>query len=370
MNPCPDDGRLRAAIDGEDASTAHHVADCAHCTDRVAVMRRNADFAARTVATLSRPATDADLAAPGEGRSWRPAPRFAGVPAHRRGGTDWRRVAAGVAAVLVLGAAMATQAGQTAFADVLSVFRAERFQVVALDPATLRSDLAVLAELGELRGQPTDPVTVDGLDEAAEIAGFMPATLSQPPPGAPQVVAAAPQTVEVAFSTARTPDLPAELDGAVLRLRLPGVVVQQWGDAPSLDGSGAHAAGAPAVGAPSASGGTVAVVEAGQVAVDVAGGDLADLRRWLLDQPKLSGSLVAQLEAIDDWRTTLPIPLPVGDVAWRDVTVGGADGLAFGDDSGLAAAVVWPSDGRIRGVGGMVTATDAQALAEDLQSSR
>lgn len=368
MNPCPDDGRLRAAIDGEDASTAHHVADCAHCTDRVAVLRRNADFAGRIVATLSPPATDADVATSGEGRSWRPAPRFAGAPAHSRGGTDWRRVAAGVAAVLVLGAAMATQAGQTAVADVLSVFRAERLQVVTLDPATLQSDLEVLAELGEVRGEPTEPAAVDGLDEATEIAGFLPATLSQPPPGAPQVVAAAPQTVEVAFSAARTPDLPAELDGAVLRLRLPGVVVQQWGDASSLDGSGPHAAGASAAGAPAGSGGTVAVVEAGQVAVDVIGGDLADLRAWLLDQPELSGNLVAQLEAIDDWRTTLPIPLPMGDVAWRDVTVGGADGLAFGDESGLAAAVVWPSDGRIRGVGGVMSASDAQAIAEDLQS--
>ncbi|MBA2729808.1 MAG: hypothetical protein H0U48_03540 [Euzebyaceae bacterium] len=56
----------------------------------------------------------------------------------------------------------------------------------------------------------------------------------------------------------------------------------------------------------------------------------------------------------------------MGDVRWQDTTVAGSPAVAFGDESGLVAAVLWQRDGRIHGVGGALPASQARVLAEEL----
>ena len=359
MNPCPEDGRLRTlmedlpgdAPDGDvsEGAAAAHVAHCEHCRERLDRMRRDARLAGDAVASLS----------PGDDAA---AVDVEAALAAVRGGSAvgwWQRAAAAAVGLVVVAGLVVTPLGREAVADVLSAFRAERLQVVTLDPATIKDDLETLASLGELRGMPDEPVEVGSLDEAAAVVGFAPAAPADPPAGEPSIAASAPQTVEVTFTTAKTPDLPASLDGAVLRIFVPGVVVQAWGEPPH-PASGDTSDALPEVEE------AVLVVEAGQLSIDVADGDLGELRAWLLERPELSDDLVAQLEAIGDWRTTLPLPLPVDGVAWDAVTVAGHEGVAFGDESGLGAAVVWEDDGRIRGVGGTVGRAEAQRLAEGL----
>ena len=51
-------------------------------------------------------------------------------------------------------------------------------------------------------------------------------------------------------------------------------------------------------------------------------------------------------------------------MGWEEVTVDGNAGLAFGDDSGLGAAIVWQADGLIHGIAGTRPLDELQALAE------
>jgi hypothetical protein len=369
MNTCPDEGGLRSTLDGatpHGASTAavEHLRSCGHCTDRLTALGDDAGVAAQAIGLLE-PDVDRIDDADDERRAGEALERLRRDRGERRGGSA-ARVAAGVVGILVIALGVALPGGRQAVADVLSSFRAERLQVVTVDPDQLQADFAALSELGEMRRQPPDPVMLDRLGEAVGIIGFTPSTVAPAPEGRQSIVATAPHTVEVEFSSAQVPDLPPDLDGAVLELQVPGMVMQSWDVAGGEISDGRNAtgrigeAGAPLPG--------VVVAEAGELRVDLRGAGLADLRAWLLTRPEVSPQLVDQLERITDWRTTLPIPLPAEGVAWRDARVGDHDALLFGDESGLAAAVVWQADGRIRGVGGMMSAADAQALAEAMQS--
>ena len=49
------------------------------------------------------------------------------------------------------------------------------------------------------------------------------------------------------------------------------------------------------------------------------------LRRFLLDLPGLPEGLVAQLAAISDWRSSLPLPIPVDVASASTVDIGGVE---------------------------------------------
>ena len=67
---------------------------------------------------------------------------------------------------------------------------------------------------------------------------------------------------------------------------------------------------------------------------------LAELREFLLTLPDLPPETVRQLRAIEDWRTTLPIPVPVDQIAWQPVTIAGGPGLLLADDSGIGSGAL------------------------------
>src|SRR5262249_58487891 len=65
------------------------------------------------------------------------------------------------------------------------------------------------------------------------------------------------------------------------------------------------------------------------------------LEDYLLAQPGISPQLAADIRAIGDPTTTLPIPVPVQYATSSKVTVQGVQGVALGDNTGVGAAVVW-----------------------------
>ncbi len=92
---------------------------------------------------------------------------------------------------------------------------------------------------------------------------------------------------------------------------------------------------------------------------------LEEIREFLLGMPGLPSDTVRQLRAIDDWRNTLPVPVP-GEVRWQDTTVRGEPAVALQGTDGLGSAVLWQQEGFVHGVGGFVAEVDARRIAEDL----
>jgi hypothetical protein len=142
--------------------------------------------------------------------------------------------------------------------------------------------------------------------------------------------------------------LPDNLDGATLAVSLPPIVILEYG--------GTN--GKPAV----------MVGEARAVEMGVEGkASLDDVRSFLLTMPGLPDDLARQLRSIQDWRSTLPIPVPVDKISWQDTTVSGAPGYLLNDNTGLGSAVIWQANGQIYGVAGPMKATDLRKLAETLK---
>lgn len=324
---CPTDAHLRAHLDEPDAATAAHVADCARCRRQADLARDDARFAAAAIGGLDdvEPArVDVDAAHRAVTASWSSAQH----------GRRWRlpgAVAAAAVGLLVVALVGLTPTGRQAAADFLASFRAERFEVVTFDPDQPLGDTEGLADIFEVEGDGArDPRAVDTLDAAAETAGFAPSAPTTLPAGATLtgIEAQGPATVRLTLHAGRAPDLPRELAGAQVVVSLPGMVAMTY---ESDDGM-------------------LVVGEAGQLAVDARGADLADIRTYLLGRPEIPPDVAEQLRAIDDWTTTIPLPVPVDDLAWQETTVGDAAGLALSDP--LGAGLLWQDDGRIHAVGG------------------
>jgi hypothetical protein len=398
--PCPDLGALRASIDAPDGTPAalhDHMRACAACADTLAELQRNAELAAPAIALTApaaapSPATVEEALTRFEQRRARlaaatkaqaraeataaatpeaPAP----VPPRRPGriarlGTRARAVAAGLAAALVLAGLLVTPGGRAAAAGFLAQFRSERFQVISLDPAQSNRVADVvdgLVQTGVFTGSATqlqgfgEPRPVDDLAEASRIAGFEaaavdPAVLPARVERTPQrILASRAREARITFDRDAALDylrrhgrpdaqLPERYDGTQLVVTIPAAVVQQF----------AGRDGGPAL----------LVGKAGTLGLTTEGGaSLEELREVVLGLPGLPAETVAQLRAIGDWRTTLPLPVPTDEVRWRPATVDGAEALSFADQTGRLHALLWQRDGHIWGVAGTLSSDEAQDVA-------
>lgn len=397
MTTCPSPGALRTHLDDADREVEAHATECSDCA---ADLRRLAEAAGVTGAALRT--LDADVLATVTTSEVEAAFARARPPAdpstptattadaatvtalrtrRRPRWTPRFAVAAGLAAVVV--GVVTTPAGRQAAADILDVFRPERIEVVAVDPEAAHQAFAALADVGHVEvGEDFEPVPVTDVAQAEAVSGLevdLPdvADLAAAGVGADQaveLVARAPGQVRVTLDRDLEPALPPSVDGTTLVVDLPGGVVAIY------HGEGIGPLGVvepidpadPPEGLPL--GGQVfpalAYVETGVPSAAVEGGaTLEEVRDALLSLPGLPAETVAQLEAIGEWRRTLPLPLPLGEVAWRDVTLPGGEALAFGDEAGVVAAVLWQRDGHLRAVGGALPVSTAMTVAEMLDDA-
>jgi hypothetical protein len=403
--PCPDLGALRASIDAPDGTPApvhDHVRTCAACAHTLAELQRNAELAAPAIA-LTAPAASPSPAAveealtrfeqrrarlaaatqahdPAAEAPATEAPEAAStpIPLRRRGrmarvGARTRAVATGLVAALVLAGLLVTPGGRAAAAGFLAQFRSQRFEVISLDPAQSSQVADVvggLVQTGVFTGTAAhlqgfgEPRPVPDLAMAARIAGFDVAAVdpSVLPAGVertPQRILASPaREARITFDRDRALDylhrhgrpaakLPERYDGTELVVRIPSAVVQQF----------AGRDGGPAL----------LVGKAGTLGLTTEGGaSLEELREVVLGLPGLPAETVAQIRAIGDWRTTLPLPVPTDEVRWRPAMVGGADALSFADQTGRLHALLWQRDGHIWGVAGVLSSDEAQDVAGSL----
>lgn len=256
-------------------------------------------------------------------------------------------------ALLGLAALALTPSGQAAAAAFLGQFRVQRFAVVTYDPQALGRPYIDLTRLGTVETQPPGELRasrVASLAEASARVGFTvrpPARLPAGASAAPTVQVSQPYTYRFTFDQEkaraylasigeRSFALPPKFHGATLTITVPAAAVLQYQQA---DGTSA-----------------LYVVQMRSPTVQVAGNVmLAELRDFLLSVPGLPRETVSQLRAIEDWTTTLPVPVPKGQAHWREVQVQGAPGLIVADNTGLGGGVLWVRAGVLTALAGPLT---------------
>ena len=265
---------------------------------------------------------------------------------------------AAAAAVVIV----ATTLTMTGVADsILQIFEAKQFAAVTVTTTDLET-LSQLSQFGTLTwsAQP-NPRQVASLAAATAETGLpafsvsVPASISAtarygvvPRTTATFVFDAALASASAAAIGRTAPPMPAKLDGSSLIFT-----------------------GGPAImvtyGSENQPGGMVAVGIAKAPTVGSDGATVAELQAYLLSQPSVSGALAAQIRAIGDPATTLPIPIPVGQAAAKNVNVHGVTGLFIGDSTGLGSGVLWQQNGLVYVVGGTLTEAQTLAVANSLK---
>jgi hypothetical protein len=180
------------------------------------------------------------------------------------------------------------------------------------------------------------------------------------------------KTRQSAAAQKRTPPpMPANIDGSKLFITGGPAVVTIYEDGTQPTGTS---------GASGVSGGAVDIYRAspfsGMPKLIVAQGKppvvqsdgvtVEQLQSYLLEQPGISPQLAAQIRAIKDPSSTLPVPIPVDMATSKKVTVQGVEGIFVGDSTGLGSAVIWQKDGIVYGVAGTLTEQQVLAVANSL----
>jgi hypothetical protein len=352
MTDCADSTTLRAHLDHPEATLDAHLDACSTCAGLLRSVAADAGFTRRALALLD-PADDAErtyvdvdaaLAAVRVEASAAPVVPLASR-GHRLRSGGRRLALSGAAALLVLVVAL-TPVGSV-LAGVLDVFRGERLQIVTVDftgwAASINpEDARILESLGDvdMRGL-TEPVEVNDVAGAEALAGITAPALAEAPD---YLIALAPGTVRLVLVARDDNGVPAELDGAALVVDVPGAIGAVYG---------------PAGRAPE-----VVVGRSGPLVVRAEGAPLEAIRAFVLSREELPAELRAQLAAIGDWRSTIPVPVPLDGPGWEEVEVGGRPAIAFGDDSGLGALVLRQDPDGVTVVVGRIGVSQALELAE------
>ena len=271
------------------------------------------------------------------------------------GPSKW--LAAAAAVVLV-----ATALTMTGVADsILQIFEAKQFTAVTITPVDLQT-LGQLSQFGKLTwsAQP-QPHAVASLAAATAETGLpaisvkVPASLSGTATYEAMARTTATFVFDASLATAsaaaigRTaPPMPAKLDGSTLVLTGGPAILITYG-------SGTQGTGALVVG----------VAKAPTIGSD--GASVSEIQAYLLSQPSVTPALAAQIRAIGDPSSTLPIPIPVGQAAAKNVSVHGVTGLFIGDSTGLGSGLIWQQNGLVYVVGGTLTEAEVLAVANSLK---
>lgn len=297
--------------------------------------------------------------------------------ARRRVSPRWLQGLAAAAGVVIVASAL-TLSGVAE--SILQIF--EPKSVVAV-PLT-QSDLNYLGQacsglnLQECMGAygtfvwtaPPQPKEVQSRAQASSEAGFAalaPTSVPASVTGNPRYGVVNRSTATFTFSADSTrqaaarqnrtaPPLPANIDGSKLFITGGPAVVQIWG--------------APAGTTPSGGSADMPTLIVGQAKAPTISSDgitVDELRSYLLSQPGISPQLAAAIRAIGDPSSTLPVPVPAERAISHPVTVQGVQGLFVGDNTGIAAAVIWQKDGMMFEVIGSFTESQALAIANSMR---
>jgi hypothetical protein len=286
-----------------------------------------------------------------------------GMSSARRGAPLFRSAApakwlAAAAAVVIV----ATTLAMTGVADsILQIFEAKQFAAVTVTPTDLQT-LGQLSQFGKLTWSAApNPHQVASLAAATAETGLPAISVSVPASVTataqygvvPRTTATFVFDASLARASAEkigrtAPPMPAKLDGSTLILTGGPALMVAYGS--------------------ESQGGAVLVVGVAQApTVSSDGASVSEIQAYLLSQPSVSPALAAQIRAMGDPATTLPIPIPVGQAAAMNVNVHGVTGLFVGDSTGLGSGVLWQQNGLVYVVGGTLTEAEILAVANSLK---
>jgi hypothetical protein len=359
---CPDPGSLRALLDGEvppdQASTLRaHVGACAGCREALAAEGARQGRVAERLAPLSAPEGSAEAAAAGPALARfhaRYTAHDANISAWERWKMQtmrrWRPLVAGAMVMVLALVLVAVPPARAVARQFLALFRVQQVVVLPVSPDALRGNPALEAieerlEQADIRAVTApDPVAVADRAEAEAVAGFAvrePAALpgdgdtTYEVLGYTQYVMSYTRDMLVMLYELAGMDaslVPEDLPDGEVSVAVEGIVRIARG------GTVVFQAPSPVVEYPEGIDAR-AIGEAGL--------------RLLGYAPEDARALAERV----DWATTVVVPVPVGEVVTREVTVAGADGLLLvpadpATDWGEVPVLVWERDGILYAVRG------------------
>lgn len=301
--------------------------------------------------------------------------RYLATNAKRPNRAPWY-LGAALATAAVLAIVFAAPLGSIA-QSFLTIFQPKQF--VAIDVSSMRDSkhklFPMLTDYGTFaKERPPATARPGSVAQASTFAGFRVLAPASVPDqvGTAHVYRATKATVNTfrfdaalaRKSVARTghalPEMPAGIDGTKITLAVGPMVETIWGSArAAFDGHSAKAAMAHQDG--------LVIIQSRAPVVRSSGASLVDLEGYLLKMPGISPELAAQIRAIGDPSTTLPVPIVGAKESAHPVDVDGASGLAIGDNTGLGAGVLWQRDGFVYAVFGSLTQDQVVAIAAGLR---
>jgi hypothetical protein len=344
----------------------HHEA-CPRCQQRLAEIAGNADYS-RALLSQAAPATDASRAyqrfrASVSSPAAQPAGAAPRLLERMRMGLPARRPATALALAAV--AAVGISATAVAEPRWMQIVEPSHVQPVTVTQAELQG-LPDLSQFGTMtRGPQTDMTPVASLSAAGAATGLTPVKAASLPANVPNHVtyevvtpswAAFTFNAKAAAAAAAKQHrayrpMPANIDGSTLRVDYGPAIAQMYG-APANGTQGIP---------------TLVVVQMKTPHVTSSGVTVKQLEDYLLSQPGVSPQLAAQIRAIGDPATTLPIPILLGSrINEQPVQVHGVAGALFGDSTGLGAGVLWINKGQLFAVAGTVSQNEVLQVANSL----
>lgn len=388
---CPSDGQLRTSFDqGPVGEWERHIADCSRCAKRVDELRMAARFArdamGRTVSNLDANGVDVSIAmAWFKGRiATEDYERRQQQPAGFEYGGSWMstfwmqrgsRAAAAMLAIIVMVASFTLSPMRTVADGFLDQFRVQKFAAV-----TIPMDLVEPLQSGML--QSLSAGDKERIKQELDVLGTFETTFQLDMSSLPSATTV--EDAETQFGDIAVPDeLPdgfgsptayvTEAGSAtyVLNVDRAREITEALNlpiyafDQVTADTLTFTANVSPASVLRYRNGSTNIII--GQTAsptLDIPEGfDMDALREDILRFPGLPIDLVAQLRSIDDWESTLIVPIPEHADS-RDVTVNGNAGLLIEMEQG--AVVLWEDDGVLYAVAGQVSADDVLDIADSM----
>lgn len=356
----PSDGTLRRLLDEPDGVSdvdRGHVADCPECLSGLAAAQEDAALTAAALHLEVAPDVDA---------AWQRLSQAAGTPVRPRVPAAarphrWRAALRSPVVAAVGVVAVLTGAGAAAAADWLPVFRTERITAITVTEADL-VDLPDLSAYGavEVLDEPAVRQVADA--EAAEaLTGLTAPRVDRLPRGVTgertfqvgdQLRVLFTFSADKAARAAATagdslPAPPAGLDGSQFRLTAGPGLASVW----------------------SGSSGLPALVVARAVAPAgfSSGIPFETARDYLLSLPGMPEGVASQLRTLSGDGSTLPLPLPAGQVTSSTADVGGVPATVFRSKDGTMAGVVWVDDGVVTAVVGTLSPDEVLSVARGLR---
>jgi hypothetical protein len=284
--------------------------------------------------------------------------------------SNWIKGLAAAASVALI-ATLLTASGLAE--TIVTLFEPKQVVAVPITSADL-SSAAGLTAYGTLTwSNPPKPYDVPDLATAQQATGMKVLVPSQLPSGVSAATArygvmdrttatytfSADKTRAAAARLNRTaPPMPANIDGSKLFITGGPAVVQYYDDG--------TAPKSPSAAEPFSSLPRLIIAQGKGPLVQSDGVTVEQLQQYLLAQPGITPSLAAQIRAIKDPSSTLPVPIPVDMATSKTVTVQGVQGVFVGDSTGLGSAVIWSKDGYVFGVAGTLTESQILVVANSL----